>query len=87
MSNFDTSLQTIDPSQLTTVAGGFDFGQMVKAGNDAAPAGQKAGEYLGPAIGAGIGAAAASETGPGMVAGAVAGAGAGANAYHQITGR
>lgn len=95
-----TQLATIDLDQLSTVNGGFDFGRMVDAGNQAAPAGREAGKYLGPAIGAGVGALGGGGV-PGAIAGAAAGtalgpavggglgwaAGAGQDAYNQLSGR
>jgi hypothetical protein len=84
--SFTPSLQTIDAAQLADVAGGFDFGQMVNAGNSNVAAGTTAGAAIGGmggAIAGGIAGgtvAGAPTMGLGTVGGVLAGAAAGAPA-------
>ncbi|HEX7843962.1 MAG TPA: hypothetical protein VF469_41090, partial [Kofleriaceae bacterium] len=62
---FDTSLPTLDGSQLAGAAGGFDLGQMVAAGNSHIAPGATAGAAVG-----GMGGAIAGGIAGGTVAGA-----------------
>jgi hypothetical protein len=81
-----STLPTIDPSQLGDVAGGFDFGRMVNAGNANVESGAKAGGAIigaGGAIAGGIAGgtvAGAPTMGLGTVGGVLAGSAAGATA-------
>ena len=84
--SFDTSLPSIDGNQLGGVAGGFDFGQMVSAGNANIAPGATAGAAvggMGGAIAGGIAGgtvAGAPTMGLGTVGGVLAGSVAGATA-------
>jgi len=81
-----SSLPTIDPALLGDVAGGFDFGRMVNAGNANIESGAKAGGAIlgaGGAIAGGIAGgtiAGAPTMGLGAVGGVLAGSAAGATA-------
>src|SRR5204862_5639738 len=80
------SFQTIDPSILDDVNGGFDFGRMVNAGNSNVATGATAGGALGGTAGAIAGGiaggtvAGAPTMGLGAVGGVLAGAAAGGTA-------
>jgi hypothetical protein len=80
------SLQTIDPTLLDEVAGGFDVGRMVNAGNAGIAPGATAGGALGGTAGAIAGGiaggtvAGAPTMGLGTVGGVLAGAAAGGTA-------
>jgi hypothetical protein len=80
------SFQTIDPTLLDDVAGGFDFGRMVNAGNSNIASGATAGGALGGTAGAIAGGiaggtvAGAPTMGLGAVGGVLAGAAAGGTA-------
>jgi hypothetical protein len=81
-----SSFQTIDPTLLGDVAGGFDFGRMVNAGNSNVATGATAGGAIGGAGGAIAGGiaggtvAGAPTMGLGTVGGVLAGSAAGATA-------
>ena len=80
------SFQTIDPALLGDVAGGFDFGRMVNAGNGNVATGATAGGAIGGGVGAVAGGiaggtvAGAPTMGLGTVGGVLAGAAAGGTA-------
>jgi hypothetical protein len=84
--SFQPSFQSIDPALLDEVAGGFDFGRMVNAGNSNVAAGATAGGAIGGtggAIAGGIAGgtvAGAPTMGLGTVGGVLAGAAAGGTA-------
>jgi hypothetical protein len=83
---FPTTFEGIDPAQLDEVAGGFDFGRMVNAGNSNVQAGATAGGAIGGTAGAVAGGiaggtvAGAPTMGLGTVGGVLAGAAAGGTA-------
>jgi hypothetical protein len=81
-----SSFQSIDPALLDEVAGGFDFGRMVNAGNSNVATGATAGGAIGGGVGAVAGGiaggtvAGAPTMGLGTVGGVLAGAAAGGTA-------
>ncbi|HWO20015.1 MAG TPA: hypothetical protein VNO30_14615 [Kofleriaceae bacterium] len=82
----EPTFQTIDSAQLDDVAGGFDFGRMVNAGNANVAGGATAGGAIGGTTGAIAGGiaggtvAGAPTMGLGTVGGVLAGAAAGGTA-------
>ncbi|HEX4418158.1 MAG TPA: hypothetical protein VH165_09690 [Kofleriaceae bacterium] len=87
------SLQTIDTVALTTITGGFDFGQAMQAGNTAAGPGREAGQTLGAGFDAGYKVVTGKDSTIGSTAGGPLGAAAGwaggfaTNSYQQLTGK
>ena len=88
-----TSLQTIEHTDLTTVTGGFDFGQAVQAGNAATGPGREAGQTLGAGFDAAYKVVRGQDSTIGSTVGGPIGAAVGfaggfaGNSYQQLTGK
>lgn len=88
----DSAFPTLDVLDLTTVTGGFDLGQAVQAGNNAAGPGREAGQTLGGGFDAAYRLVRGQDTQIGSTVGGPIGAavgwagGFGQNAFQQLRG-